>query len=76
MTFSPDSPWTDVDGIAARLGVTRKTIYDWMKLDPPLPSAKVGGKGQSGRRRFYIPAVDEWAQSRWSLHMGPNGIAS
>jgi predicted DNA-binding transcriptional regulator AlpA len=76
MEFATDSPWTDADGIAARFGVTRKTIYEWMKENPPLPSQKVGKGGRSGRRRFFVPDVDQWAHSRWSLDMAPVGSAS
>jgi predicted DNA-binding transcriptional regulator AlpA len=70
MSFAPDSPWTDADGVAARFGVTRKTIYDWMKLELPIPSQRVGG-----RRRFFIPDVDAWAHSRWSLYIAPDSDA-
>ena len=79
MSFPANSPFSDVDGIAARYGVSRKQVYNWLDLAHPdapdrLPSILV----PPATRLFDLEQTDAWIRthSRWSLDMDPIESAS
>jgi len=44
---------------AAELGVTTRTLDEWLKLEDPIPSYKVGL-----RRLFKVEATERWLERR------------
>ena len=49
--------WLSVDEIAEHLGVSRDTIYNWIK-GKSMPAHKIGKLW-----KFKVSEVDEWAKS-------------
>lgn len=48
--------WLSVDEIAAHLGVSRDTVYNWIKKG--MPATKIGKLW-----KFKLSEVDAWAKS-------------
>lgn len=49
-------PWLSVEEIAEHIGVSKDTIYNWIKKD--MPSHKIGKLW-----KFKASQVDKWAES-------------
>jgi hypothetical protein len=59
------SPWKDAKGIAAHLGVSDKTVQNLTgpNVPDPIPFHRPPTPtGKPGRKRFYVPEVDEWGR--------------
>lgn len=49
-----------VEEAAQRLGVSTRTLHDWVLLKKAPPSARIG------RRRYFKPAdIDEWVEQHF-----------
>lgn len=57
----PDDLYVSDRFLAARYGVSRPTIWAWVKLDPDFPRPQ---KLSPGCTRFSLKAAKLWEQSR------------
>ena len=50
-------PWVSAEEIAAHLGITKDTVYDWI-ADKAMPAHRVGRLW-----KFQVSEIDEWVRS-------------
>ena len=50
-------PWLSAEEIAAHLGITKDTVYDWI-ADKAMPAHRVGRLW-----KFQASEIDEWVRS-------------
>lgn len=50
-------PWLSAEEIAAHLGITKDTVYDWIS-DKKMPAHRVGRLW-----KFQVSEIDEWVRS-------------
>lgn len=50
-------PWLSAEEIAAHLGITKDTVYDWI-ADKRMPAHRVGRLW-----KFQVSEIDEWVRS-------------
>lgn len=50
-------PWLSAEEIAAHLGITKDTVYDWI-AEKRMPAHRVGRLW-----KFQVSEIDEWVRS-------------
>ena len=50
-------PWLSAEEIAAHLGITKDTVYDWIS-EKKMPAHRVGRLW-----KFQVSEIDEWVRS-------------
>lgn len=50
-------PWLSAEEIAAHLGITKDTVYDWI-AEKKMPAHRVGRLW-----KFQVSEIDEWVRS-------------
>ena len=65
-TVAGPLPLLDADGVAALLGISRRTVEKWV-AERRIPFVKLGDTGAGGRGvlvRFRPESLDEWIRSK------------
>lgn len=59
-------PWLSAEEIAAHLGITKDTVYDWI-ADKAMPAHRVGRLW-----KFQVSEIDEWVRSGGAAQHAPD----
>lgn len=59
-------PWLSAEEIAAHLGITKDTVYDWI-ADKRMPAHRVGRLW-----KFQVSEIDEWVRSGGAAQHAPD----
>lgn len=62
-----DSPWLTPAQVADRLGVSVNKVYEYPRMEHPLPVYYPPGNGKGWRA--YAPELDRWVLQTWRKKM-------